>query len=378
MKLKYTAPCLDYSGYGEASRHDVGALTSAGVQVTCEIPNYTLETSDFGELGEMCKNKEGLPLGYKIKVIHTTPNTYPQYFEDGKYHIGRVFWETDKLPLSFSQEVEKCDEIWTGSQHNADAMRKSGVTKPIHLIPEAVDTSIIKEDLKPYLVQCEDTYKFYSIFEFILRKNPEALLTAYWLEFQNDERVSLTLKTYLDNFTPKKRQEVDMKIRIMKKRLGLKKYPPVYLYRELMTRQQIYRFHKTFDCFVSAHRGEGWGIPQMEAMLMGNPIISTNCGGIHEYLTVKEAKLLPYKLTPVVGDVRNSNWYRTDQQWADVEVDALRKAMRYMYENQKKAKKMGEAASELVQKTFSLQAVGKLMRDRLEAIVEENYGREEE
>ncbi len=52
----------------------------------------------------------------------------------------------------------------------------------------------------------------------------------------------------------------------------------------------------TFDCFVSAHRGEGWGVPQMEAMLMGKPIISTSCGGIHEHLKDKEdALLLPFK-----------------------------------------------------------------------------------
>ena len=99
MKLKYTAPCLDYSGYGEAARHDVGAMLAAGIEVTTQIPNYTLETADFGKLGEMCKTLEGRALGYKIKVIHPTPNVYPQYFEEGVYHIGRVFWETDKSSL---------------------------------------------------------------------------------------------------------------------------------------------------------------------------------------------------------------------------------------------------------------------------------------
>lgn len=368
MKIKYTAPCLDYSGYGECSRHDVASLTGAGVNVTTQIPNYTLEHSDYGSLGELCRKLENRALGYQVKIIHTTPNTYPLYFEDDKYHIGRVFWETDKLPLDFSKQVEKCDEIWTGSEYNKKAIENAGVTKPIYIIPEAIDTSIDFDKVKPYITEADPTYKFYSMFEWTERKNPEALLTAYWQEFTNGEKVSLTIKTYLDNFQPRKKAELDQKIRVIKKGLRQDKFAPAYIYRQLMDRHQIYRFHKTFDCFVSAHRGEGWGIPQMEAMLMGKPIISTGCGGIHEYISKKEGVILPYKLVSITGEVRNPQWYRGDQKWADVSVKDLRKAMRSMYENKKKGVTMGKNARDLVLKSFSTKAVGKIMKHRLEAI----------
>lgn len=369
MKVKYCGPATDYSGYGEANRHDIAALTVAGVSVTTQIPKYTIEVADFGALGAIARENENKELGYQIKILHTTPNVYRQYLEAGKYHVGRVFWETDKLPLEFATGAQMLDEIWTGSQFNADAIRKAGVTRPIYIIPEAIDTN--NTDFKPYIVPNKNDYKFYSVFEWTERKNPQALLEAYWREFENTEGVSLTLKTYVDNFQPGKKEEINNRMKKLQKRLRLKKYAPVYLFRQLMDRHQIYRFHKTFDCYVAPHRGEGWGIPQMEALLMANPIISTNCGGIHEYLThLKDAYLLNYTFTQV-NNTRNTNWYTPDQNWAEVSVAELRQAMRWVFENQEQAKKIGKNGEKLVKSKFSLDVVGGMMLKRLNEIRKE-------
>lgn len=369
MKLKYVGACKDYSGYGEAARHDVGALVSAGVNVTLRIPVYTPEHSDFGKLGQMCLELEGKNIAYPFVMLHTTPNVYPQYMEGGKYHIGRVFWETDKLPLDFSTNVQLLDEIWTGSEYNAQAIRNAGVTKPIYIIPEAIDTSLDISAIQPYITTNKDDFKFYSIFEWTYRKNPHTLLEAFWREFENTKDVSLTIKTYVDNYRPDKMKEIEREIARLKRNLGLKRYAPVYLYTNLMDRHQIYRFHKSFDCFVSAHRGEGWGIPQMEAMLLNKPIISTNLGGVHEYLTHKKDALLLNKFEmAVVDNSRNRQWYTPDQHWAEVDIDELRENMRWAYKSKRKAKALGIKGGQLVREKFSLEAVGKVMRNRLQEI----------
>ena len=102
MKVKYVGPARDYSGYGEAVRHDIGALVKAGAQVTTQIPVYCPELSDYGELGDLAVSLEKRELGYNIKILHVTPNVYGQFFEPNKYIIGRAFWETDKVPLDFA------------------------------------------------------------------------------------------------------------------------------------------------------------------------------------------------------------------------------------------------------------------------------------
>lgn len=363
MKLKYCGPARDYSGYGEANRHDIAALVATGVEVTAKIPSYCLEISDFGRLSELINSLEDRELGYKIIILHTTPNVYKKYMEPGCYHIARVFWETDKLPLDFSINVQLCDEIWTGSEFNASAIRAAGVTKPIYIIPEAIDTDI--DDFNPYIIPNVQDYKFYSIFEWTERKNPAALLSAYWQEFEKDDNVSLTIKTYVDNFTPDKQDELKSQIKRLKKLLNLNHYVPVYLHTGLMDRKQVYRFHGSFDCFVLPHRGEGWGIPQMEALLLGKPVISTNCGGIHEYLAHNEhALLLDYELIKVENS-RNKEWYTPDQKWAKVSIGQLRQYMRQVFSRRDEAVEMGIRGKEIVEKSFNLKTVGMKMRDRL-------------
>jgi len=372
MNVKYVGPAKDYSGYGEACRHDIAALLNVGVGVTAKLPSYTLEISDFGDIGRLAVEQEDKLIDYDTIILHTTPNVYPKYMESGKYHIARVFWETDKLPPAFSKYVELCNEVWTGSKFNAEAIKKAGVTKPIFVIPEAIDSDFDPSIVKPYLLDRADidkSFKFYSIFEWTERKNPSALLYAYFQEFQNGEDVSLAIKTYVDNFMPDKKKEIDSQISMIKLKLNLPKYPKLYIYKNLMDRGQVYRFHKTFDCFVSSHRGEGWGIPQMEALIMGNPIISTNLGGIHEYLTHGEDSILiDYKMVPVPGNSRNPDWYMTDQNWGEVDVDMLRKAMRACYQNRKQMREIGAKGGETVRKKFALPVVGAIMKERLEKI----------
>lgn len=371
MKIKYTGPAKDYSGYGECSRHDINSLLAANISVTAEIPIYTLESADYGEVGAKAVECENLELGYRIKILHTTPNVYTNYLEKEKYHIGRAFWETDKVPLDFATNLQLVDEIWTGSKTNEQAIRNAGVTKPIHIIPEAIDAEIDIENIRPFLVENQDAYKFYSIFEWTERKNPKGLLTAYWRAFEKHPKakVALLLKTYVDNFTPKKFAEIEQAIKKLKAQLGLSYYAPVYIYRDIMTRNQIYRFHKTGDCFVSAHRGEGWGIPQMEAMLLEKPIISTNLGGIHEYLThTKDAYLTKFTMVPVDNGAYNSQWYTPDQHWAEVDKKDLQAGMRWVFENKAAAKKMGKAGRATVKAKFDLPVVGMMMKKRLQII----------
>jgi glycosyltransferase involved in cell wall biosynthesis len=372
VKIKYTGPAKDYSGYGEANRHDIGALVIAGVDVTTQIPVYCPELSDFGKLGDLAVSLQNRELGYRIKIIHTTPNVYAQYFEPNKYLIGRAFWETDKLPLDFALPLQQVDEIWTGSKFNEQAMRNAGVTRPIYIIPEAIDASVDPKDVDPYITSNKDDYKFYSIFEWTERKNPLALLEAYWREFEGVKDVSLTLKTYQVAFSADKREMINQQIRKLKARINLTTYAPVYMYRQLMDRYQIYRFHRTFDCFVSAHRGEGWGIPQMEAMLMAKPIISTNLGGIHEYLTDgKDAMLIDCEMVPVDNGNYNSQWYTPDQKWGAINIPHLQKQMRWVFENQKAAELIGKNGRTTVKAKFDLPVVGMIMRERLTKIQNE-------
>lgn len=377
MKVQYVGPALDYSGYGEANRHDIGALLSAGVQLSLKCPSYVHDLADFGRLGATIMDLQDVEIPYYFKIVHTTPDQFKKYYEVDKYNIGRVIWETDKLPPDFVEASNVMDEIWVASEYGKIAAERAGVTKPIFVIPEAIDTELDIDSVEPYKSDPKG-YVFYSIFEWTDRKNPKALLSAYWKEFGPKDRVALVLKTFMTNFSMAKKREIEHEINSIKAQLNLEYYAPVYVYKELMDRHQIYRLHKSFDCFVSAHRGEGWGIPQMEAMMLENPIISTNLCGIHEYLKHgKDALLVNYELIPIRDAAFNSQWYRGDQHWGEVNAQHLQNCMRWAYDNQGAAAKIGATARKTVINKFSLPVVGKIMSDRLQAIENERWSNEQ-
>lgn len=376
MNVAYLGPLRDYSGYGEANRHAVAALDAAGVNVQAQLVSYCVDTPDFGNIGQLVTRLLENEADYDIKILHTTPNEYRRHLEPGKYHIGHFFWETSRVPEDFAKGLMLMDEIWTGSQANLEAIRAAGVTKPVHVMPQAIETA--RDWPSGYQIDGFDGFLFYSIFEWTERKNPNTLLRAFWQEFSNGENVGLLIKTYFQNFTLLNRQMITHKVRAVKSQMGPGQHPPVFLFKDLMDRRQIMRLHKTGDCFVSAHRGEGWGVPQAEALAAGRPIISTGYGGIHEYLTDDVAWILPYTMVPVRGMNHSAQWYDPSQKWADVDIMALRRAMREAYEAgqdkgepKTRIKRMGRQARNFVNLNFALKKVGHQMARRLEAIRQE-------
>ncbi len=367
MNVCYLGPLKDYSGYGEANRHAVAALDAAGVYVIPELVSYSVESSDFGSLGKRIEPLFNHGGKYRIKILHTTPNVFKKHVEPGKYHIAHFFWETDRIPDDFVTGLNLCDEIWTGSEANKAALISTGVDKPVYIFPQAIETQ--REWPSAYEIPDFDGYLFYSIFEWTDRKNPAGLLDAFWREFQGDENVGLLIKTYFNGFSSASRRMIRHQIEVMKRRSGLDKFPPVFLYLDLMDRQQVMRLHQTGHAYVSAHRGEGWGVPQVEAALNGKPFISTGYGGAHEWFEHgKEALLIPFDMVPLNGMEHSSRWYTREQKWAEPDLTQLRAAMRYCYSHQGEAAAIGRRAQERVLERFNLERVGREMAERLKTI----------
>jgi len=195
MKICYTGSWSDASGYGEANRNYIAALHAANIDVTTERVSQVSESTNLGWMGQLCKRLENSFDDYSVKVIHLTPDIYHLYMEQGKYHIGHLFWETDKLPKSWVAPCNRMDEIWTASEPMADVIRGSGVTVPIFAFPQPIEL------INQVAPTPHDNFHFYSIFQWTPRKNPAALLEAYWKAFEGNDNVTLMLKTFRLNYS---------------------------------------------------------------------------------------------------------------------------------------------------------------------------------
>lgn len=367
LSVKYTGTPTDYSGYGAANRAFIIALFASGVDITTEIVVQVPERAKFGWGGELCRALQDKQIDYKTKIIHLTPDCYPRYLEEGKYNIGHLFWETNKLPNTWIEPCNMMDEIWTASEQQALMIRRSGVNAPINWFPQPINILPSQKEIEPYKIHSFKGYIFYSIFQWIERKNPQALLFNYWKTFRGKEDVILILKTYGITYTSDEFDKIKAQIKAWKRELKQDHYPRVLLVKKLMTQDEIFRLHATGDCYINASRGEGWCIPAVEAGMMGNPLISNEITGFADYMPRDCFYPCGYKQVPVT-EQSWIPWYTADQEWLNINEKDLAKNMLSAYNHQEVSKEVGKKAQKYIRENWNYWKVGQAMKERLEEI----------
>src|SRR5262249_50225046 len=131
----------------------------------------------------------------------------------GRYRIGYTMLEVDGFPKSWVEAAETMDEVWVPSEFNREGFRRSGLTRPVHVIPLGTDTDRFHPGGESYPNPAGD-FVFVSVFEWGPRKAPELLLGTFNEAFSAREPVRLVAK--IMNRDP----EVDVKGEI--RRLGLR------------------------------------------------------------------------------------------------------------------------------------------------------------
>ncbi len=370
INVNYISNCFDSSGYANAAKNNVAALDKVGVKVDLTAITFESFRSDAGIVGRNIAKLMVDKSDARIQIIHATPPVFKRFHDPSKYNIAYTTWETSELPPGWKDAINTMNEVWVPCQENKDIFLASGVTRPIYVIPHTFNIDIFNEEATSLSLQNigDDEYKFYSIFQWTERKNPVGLLKAYMTEFDPDEKVCLVLKTYMmDPTNGLDANKVKAVIGEIKEKLYLKKYPKIVLISELLSRSQINSIHKQMDCYLSFHRNEGFGIPIVESMMAGKPVIATNYGGPLDFLRHKQNSLLcKYQLTPCF----NMPWdtYNGKMNWADIDILDARAHMRYAYQNQQAMKELGNRGLEDIRTNYSWEKVGNMMKERLLAV----------
>lgn len=130
----------------------------------------------------------------------------------------------------------------------------------------------------------------------------------------------------------------------------------VYVYSSHISDVLYPRIYRSANAVVLPTRGEGWGRPQIEAMAMGLPLITTNWSGPTAFINDDVA--YPLAVDRLVN-ISNSGYGYFDegnQQWAEPSTAHLRQLMRRVLQQPAEAAAKGAAARARILRLFSPQA----------------------
>jgi glycosyltransferase involved in cell wall biosynthesis len=250
------------------------------------------------------------------------------------------------------------DEVWTPTEFNRIGLIESGVKKPVHVIPLGVDP----EHFHPNVTRVaprNDAFVFVANFEWGERKCPELLLSMFNRTFRRSENAVLVCK--VTNRNP----AIDAPNEIRALGLDDRGGPIHVIYNRELPHYQLATLYRSADCYVSTTRGEGWGLPLLEAMACGLPAIATNWGGHTAILDPADSYPLRIRgTTPAVALCP----YYTGFSWADPDPDHLAELLRYVYAHRDEARARGLRAAERVHKTLTWADTARAIRQRLPSL----------
>ena len=285
------------------------------------------------------------------QVAYSQADAFPRV--QGRRRIGWTMLEVTGLPRDWVDGCNSMDEIWVPASFNVETFRNSGVRVPIRVMPLGVDVDYFHPGIKGF--RPSERFTFLSVFEWGERKAPEVLLRAFAEEFKESEDVMLLLSVF--NRDP----AIDVEREIAK--LGLPDCPPIaVMVNPEFADYQMGSLYRSADCFVLPTRGEGFGMPVLEAMASGLPTIATNWSGPADFL--HEGVGYPLQTRGLVAAEARCPYY-TGFDWADPDTDHLRHQMRHVFEHQDEARARGLAAADEVQARHTWEHAAARVKQRL-------------
>ncbi len=351
-------------GLGQAARANIRSLQAANIPLIIN----NIDSDWHRNLDSSHQAEDFAPDNpYPINFVNVNAEHIPellrcmgeQYFEE-RYNIGFWSWELPKYPQHLRFAFDYFDEIWTPSNHSAEAITEVSPV-PVIKIMHSIDfptPSLGRETLG----LPQDRFIFLFMFDFhstFMRKNPLAVIEAFTKAFDtSDEQVLLVIKfSNADKYPPQREQL----------KAAASQYPSIRLIDGHFSREEVNALVYNCDCYVSLHRAEGFGLTMAEAMYYGKPVIATGYSSNTEFMNVGNSFLVRYELVDIT---EKEQLYEQGNYWADPDVAHAAALMYYVFHNQQQAKQVGEKAAQEIRTLLNPEVIGQKIKSRLAYIMD--------
>lgn len=367
------APLLSMSGYGEHSRQvfkwlmrkkDINLVTQ--IVAWGSTPWHVNADNLNGLVGEIMNRS--LEINYKpdVSIQIQLPNEWDSKLANK--NVGLSAWvETDKCNPAWIASANEMTHVVVPSTFVRDVITNTGkINKPLSVVHESFYDEIISDvSSEIFPLNIETKFNFLIVGQLtansadVDRKN--LISTLKWIleSFPNDPDVGVIIKTNSGTGTTIDRANTFNLLKSAVDKFRKNQFPKIHLIHGNLTNKEMSSIYKneTVKALVTLTRGEGFGLPILEAAAAGLPIIATNWSGHLDFL--KLGKFIPvnYTLETIPKNRVDGQIFIEQSKWAAPDELDFKKKIKKFRESSDIPKKWARELGEKIISSYNQEAI---------------------
>lgn len=330
MRVVVRAPLLSVSGYGQHSRQVFEAVkripdSEIFTQIvqwgtTSWLLNPDLEG---GIVGEIMKRSSDLQTGFDLSFQVQLPDEWSDKLANINVGITAAV-ETDICNPTWIDGCNKMNAIIVPSKFTRGVLEKSGkINVPVYVVPEWFMPEIVNDN-PPLDLDFRTDFNFLIVSQLTAanslsdRKNISDTIRWICETFADDKSVGIVIKTNSSRGTTMDKAITTQTLQNVLKEVRASSKVPVYLMHGNMTNEEISSLYKhpKIKALVSLTRGEGFGLPLLEAAAAGLPVVSTDWSAHTEFLNLGKWSKIEYSMTSIPDERVDGRIFMKGSKWA--------------------------------------------------------------
>lgn len=185
--------------------------------------------------------------------------------------------------------------------------------------------------------------------------------TLKWLceVFKDDKDLGIVVKTNSGKNTKIDREVTSNLIKKLLKAVRPGRFPKIHLVHGNLTNTEVAELYRNpkIKCLVTATRGEGYGLPILEAAASDLPVIATNWSGHLDFMQYGKFVALDYDLVEIPPEMADNQIFMQGSKWAQVSESDFKRKVKKFRSSSKVPKDWAGSLGKVIRSKFSQQAI---------------------
>lgn len=371
-KVIIRGPLLSISGYGEHARQVFKwAISNPDFEVRVDITPWGMTSwhvnpeSEGGLIGEIMSRSSIHEFHADITFQVQLPNEWSPGL--GKVNVGvTAVVEADRCNPQWVECCNRMNCVIVPSEFVKGVLTRTGnLTVPCLVVPEAYNPAMVSNDPGLDLPDVDTKTNFLLVGQ-LTGNSPETdrkniFFTVKWFceTFKDDPSVGLIIKTNLGTQSCFLRQQTNdiFKKLLSEVRTGI--FPRVYVLTGEMTSNEIGRLYRSpkVDALISLTRGEGFGLPILEAAANDLPVIATGWSAHTEFMSKGKYVKIEYDLQPVHQTKIDNQIFMPGSSWAHPREEDVKKKIKKFSSSKSTPKEWARELGKKIREEYSIDSV---------------------